>query len=188
VRFLIVPQGVAPPVPGRVVQTADGYDLVRVQGPPLVSAPTHVQMAASTDDAIARSLRPGFDPSTRVILERQPGIAPGGIGGPLSFEVRSPQDIAVRTSLGSDAVVLVRVAYDPGWTATVDGAPAPVLPADGFLLGVPVHAGDHTVTLTYRDPQVVDALRWSAAVWAALLLAWLGALAWEWRTASRAGT
>ncbi|MGZ4132528.1 MAG: YfhO family protein, partial [Actinomycetota bacterium] len=186
VRFLIVPQGVPSPVPGRVVQTADGYDLVRLPGPPLVSAPTHVHVAASPDAAIASTLVPGFDPSTDVIVERRPGIAPGGIGGDLSFAIRSPEELEVRASLASDAVVLVRVAYDPGWTASVDGAPAAVLSADGFLLGVPVHAGDHTVTLTYHDPHVVDTLWWSAAVWVALLLAWLGALGWEWRAASRA--
>jgi hypothetical protein len=179
VRYLIVPQDVPSPVPGRIVQTADGYDLVRVPGAPLVSAPTDVRVVGSADDAVAATLTPGFDPSTEVILERSPGIATGGAGGSVTSTVPSAEQVDVRTALASDAVVLVRVAYDPGWTATVDGTQAQVLPADGFLLGVPVPAGEHTVTLTYHDAQVVDALWWSAAVWAALLLAWLIALVRE---------
>ena len=43
-------------------------------------------------------------------------------------------------------------SWDPGWKATVDGASAPVLTANGFTLAVPVTAGDHTVRLRYETP------------------------------------
>ena len=50
------------------------------------------------------------------------------------------------------ALVVVAESWFPGWKARVDGAPAPVVQADGSFLGVPVDAGDHLVTLEYHRP------------------------------------
>ena len=46
-------------------------------------------------------------------------------------------------------LVVSETAY-PGWTATVDGAPAPVLSVDGVVMGVEVPAGAKQVVLEYR--------------------------------------
>lgn len=64
---------------------------------------------------------------------------------------------------GSDHIVCSVVAnrggwlrlvesWDPGWSATVDGASAPVAAAYGALLAVPLPAGRHEVHLTYHTP------------------------------------
>jgi hypothetical protein len=186
VAFLIIPEGVTPPVPGSVVATDRGYELIRVSHPvPLVSAPTHVRLASGAIAALQASLRPRFDPSTTVALEANPGIASGGPPGSLSYEGTDDGELRIDVNLRGDAVVLARIAYDPGWSATVDGVPEDVVPADGLLAGIPVPRGVHTVVLSYRDPSVFDGLRWSAAMWVALLAAFLAALVVEWRTAAR---
>ncbi len=188
VRFLIVPEEVVPPVPGSVVATDRGYDLVRVLHPvPLVSAPTTVHVVPDAAAGLRESLRPRFDPSESVALETDPGIATGGPPGSLSYEGTDDGRLRIGADLRSDAVVLVRTAYDPGWSATVDGRPAPVLPADGFLQGIPVPRGTHTVLLSYRDDAIFEALWWSGAAWSILLTALMVALVIEWRGASRAG-
>jgi hypothetical protein len=46
-------------------------------------------------------------------------------------------------------VVVVAEAYHPGWRATVDGAPARVLPANGLLRAVLVGPGRHRVELRF---------------------------------------
>ncbi len=43
-------------------------------------------------------------------------------------------------------------AYDPGWAASVDGANAPLLTANGFAMAIPVAAGQHTIRLRYKTP------------------------------------
>ena len=43
-------------------------------------------------------------------------------------------------------------AWMEGWTATVDGKPAPVARTNALVLGVPVPAGTHTVTLRFTPP------------------------------------
>ena len=52
------------------------------------------------------------------------------------------------------ALVVVRNSYDPGWSATVDGAPAPVLATDYLVQGVAVPPGTHEIRLVYRDDDI----------------------------------
>ena len=68
--------------------------------------------------------------------------------------------IDVRTT--ARAVVLIRNVYDPGWHATVDGAAAPVFPADYVDQGVFVGPGHHTIVLSYDDPAIGYGLLGSA--------------------------
>ncbi len=51
----------------------------------------------------------------------------------------------------STPVLLILSETDyPGWQATVDGQPAPILRADYILRAVPLPAGEHTVELTFH--------------------------------------
>jgi hypothetical protein len=50
------------------------------------------------------------------------------------------------------AYLIVRRANAPGWSATVDGAPAPVLTANGRHQAVPIPKGASEVSLRYRAP------------------------------------
>lgn len=120
---------------------------------------------------------PGFDPSSTVILERDPGLssAPGSDGtGSARFAWRSDNAAEVEVDSPGPAVVLVRNAYDSNWRATVDGRPAPVLAADYLLQGVPVGPGHHSIVLSYRDRSIGLGLLGSALALLALLA---GALA-----------
>ncbi len=64
----------------------------------------------------------------------------------------SSDEILLRPAGAQAGFVHVVEAYDPGWTATVDGAEGVVLPANGFTMAVPVEGGSHTVRLRYRTP------------------------------------
>jgi uncharacterized membrane protein YfhO len=43
-------------------------------------------------------------------------------------------------------------SFDPGWSAKVDGASAPVFPADDFALAIRLDPGIHEVRLRYATP------------------------------------
>jgi hypothetical protein len=69
------------------------------------------------------------------------------------------------------ALVVVSDAWFPGWKATIDGQPTPVLEADGAFLGVAVGPGDHEIELSYGVPAVATVGRSITAVTFAVLAA-----------------
>ena len=48
------------------------------------------------------------------------------------------------------AYLVVADPYQPWWEARIDGAPAPLLRADGIFRAVPVPAGAHRVSFVFR--------------------------------------
>jgi hypothetical protein len=80
-----------------------------------------------------------------------PGV-PGPGGATPVYSRISSDEIRLETTAGQAGFVQVLEAYDPGWTAEVDGVRAPVVPANGFTIAVPVPAGSHVVRLLYHTP------------------------------------
>ena len=156
VRYLVVPQGVTPTTPGTVVATADGYDLVEVTG---------------------------WEP--QVVLRVGGEDLQDPAAGTVDVTASSDTDLEVTVDAAAASVLLVHTAYDPGWTATIDGEPADVSPVEGFLVGVAVPEGLHAITLRYRDEPVLLGLGLSGLVWLGILAAFVGAAIRE-RARSRA--
>jgi len=181
IRYLIVPEGVdlPPGLTGRQVATDHGYALYEVGGwEPRVSVVTGWIV---TDGAMALQtvLRPGFDPGVRAVVEGDPGITPStGYTVPTEATYREvwPEDVRITIDASAPSLVIVRNAWDRGWSATIDGRPALVLRADYFLQGVPVSAGHHEVRLTYTDPNIGRGLLGSAVVWLGWLSLFVAAL------------
>ena len=59
--------------------------------------------------------------------------------------------VAQCTTLVPNLVVFIE-QYDPGWKATVDGNPVPILPANLVMRAVPIPAGKHHIELEYQTP------------------------------------
>jgi hypothetical protein len=76
--------------------------------------------------------------------------------------------------------LIVRTSYMPGWTATVDGNPSRIYPADWVFCGIPIPIGGHSVVMEYRTPRLDEGGRISIggwSVWLILLLAvWIRAI------------
>jgi len=85
-------------------------------------------------------------------------------------------EVAVSGSAPALVVVAEAAGFD-GWTARVDGRPAPVLEADGAFLGVAVGPGDHTVELAYHRPAATTVGRAITAL-TLLTLAGAGLVTW----------
>jgi hypothetical protein len=119
----------------------------------------------------------GFDPSARVVLEGDPGIAPSpGQGGHAAYVQLTPDSARVEVTAPAPSIVLLRDGYDAGWRATVDGKPAAVLAADYLVQAVAVPRGRHIILLSYHDARVGEGLLGSGVVIAGILVA-AGALA-----------
>ncbi len=79
------------------------------------------------------------------------GPQAGGLAS-VDYPRASSDEMIVRSGSEAPGFVYVLEAYDPGWSATVDRAPATVIPANGFAMAIPVAAGRHVVRLRYETP------------------------------------
>jgi hypothetical protein len=70
-------------------------------------------------------------------------------------DASDPDRMVLRGRLASPGLVVVADSYDPGWRAQVDGAPAPVFPADLLFRAVFVPAGEHEIVLSYAPRSIL---------------------------------
>jgi Bacterial membrane protein YfhO len=100
-------------------------------------------------------MAPDFDPSHEVVLTGgEPWEAkPPFVGSARIVEATSDR-VQVEATLGERGYVILVDGFDPGWQAEVDGRATKVLCANGAFRAVPVEAGRHVITQTYRPPSV----------------------------------
>lgn len=55
-----------------------------------------------------------------------------------------------------EKVLSVAIVYNKGWSAYVDGEPAPLYAANGVFLGVRLGEGSHDVKFVYRTPWITE--------------------------------
>ena len=84
-----------------------------------------------------------------------------------SFEADSA-GFTAHISLERENLVFFSVPYDEGFSATVNGAPAPVERVNGGLLAIPCPAGESEIAVVYETP----GLRLSTAVSLVALFVW----------------
>ncbi|WP_435015827.1 YfhO family protein [Tundrisphaera sp. TA3] len=88
----------------------------------------------------------------RVIVEDPdrpiPIDAPGE--GTARIMVDEPERVEVEVEARGPAYLVLADTFDPGWSATLDGRPAPIRPAFAAFRAVAVNAGPHRVVFTYE--------------------------------------
>ncbi len=136
----------------------------------------------SRPDYLPASLAdPGFEPRREVLLDGIPagpgGGASDGQGGAAILE-DLPEKIVLRAEAPAAGYLVLSDAFAPGWSARVDGTPAPILRANGLFRAVRLDPGSHEVIMLYRPRSVLLGL--GVSLCGALI-----ALAWWWRAGRR---
>jgi hypothetical protein len=107
---------------------------------------------ADESSALEFALSPGAAASGRSVVE---GPIPGGYRPPAG-EVRLLADegerLLVSARADGPALLVVNDANVDGWSASLDGQPAPILAANYLAQGIWLPVGDHAVELRYRTP------------------------------------
>lgn len=86
------------------------------------------------------------DPLTTTETRRQPFT-------PATYEANDPDHVAVQVTTEAPGLLVVADTWMPGWSARVDGKPAPLLVGNHAQRVVPLpHAGPHRVEMRYRPP------------------------------------
>lgn len=152
------------------VASAGPWVLGRVPGaPPWCALHTALARVETTPDAVAEVTRPDHDPRARCVVE-DPGGATAVIDGEAApgratLVREEAERLELEVEGPAPALLVVREAIATGWSASVDGAPAPLLAADVLFRGVPVPAGRHRVVLAYEAPGRAAGAWLSAAAW-----------------------
>ena len=206
VHYTILPVGHAPPVTATLLKTAGPYRLWMVNS---ARASALIQVVDTYGTITANNANLGTRTTsflqsslpTRAVYSTiaysgQAAAVPTltslahqhGIAGVV---VSQRQDLvygqSARATLVArrNSVVLLKVAYDPGWHATVDGRARPTIMLAPALLGVEVSAGRHVVVFTYHGYGGYGVLDAAAVV--TLLGVGLGPWWWRRRLTSATG-
>ncbi len=165
------------PVPGEIVaQEADALgpvNLHRLTDPrPFALLLDDVTRVDSDEFAWALLADPHFDPRRSVILLDRGDLAlPDRLEatGTAVVSAFAPEAITIEiTGSTAPAVLSIALPHYPGWQATVDGEPVPLLRAYGGLSAVLLLAGAERVELVYRPTTFTLGTAISAAAWLSL--------------------
>ncbi len=132
--------------------------VVEADAPVPRTALLHAVEEVDGEDAIyERMEQPSFDVSRVALVEHRPASwrlaqPPQGAHEQALISAYEPNVVTVDVEAAADALLVLSDAYEPGWTARVDGAPAPIARANWVMRAVPVGPGRHRVVMSYRPP------------------------------------
>jgi hypothetical protein len=118
----------------------------------------------ATDDArtLAFLGDPAFDPRSTVVVAGDLGPSPAATSTAdesVSVLTYEPERVVVHADVSRPAVLVLSDTFYPGWQATVDGLPAPILRANLMFRGLALEPGSHEVVFTYLP------MSWRRGVW-----------------------
>ena len=129
--------------------------------------------------AFARTAFGDFDLRTRVLVDRTPAFSGAErIAGlhPATIVRYEPERVEIATDAPAEGLLVLSDTHYPGWQATVDGKPVPILRANGLFRAVVVPGGDHRVVFEFAPSSV----RTGAWVSGLCILLWIGVCASSW--------
>jgi hypothetical protein len=177
VRYLLSARPLRGPVPVPYRRLSAGPGLLLYESEsalPRAYVVQHARVVPDVASARAALLEPGFDPRREVVLVGEGASAPGAAarGAPASVAWRldEPGAVVLEASLPEPGYLVLGDRHAPEWEARLDGAPVPVLRANGVFRAVAVPPGTHEVRFRYR-PRLVRASAAASAVAGLALLA-----------------
>jgi hypothetical protein len=115
------------------------------------------------EQALAATLDPRLDPRRAAVVEDEAaGLPESGASDPagaVRLVSRRSSRVELSTDALADRLLVFFDAFEEGWTAAVDGAPADVFRADTAFRALKIPAGRHRVVFAYRPPGLRDGVR-----------------------------
>ncbi len=185
IRWLLYPAGRIPIVPAHLVLRSGPYLLYELPTAGLLQLVT-VQGAITANRGDIGLKTADFVRSARASVPVYPALAYAGhpalpatgaplSGGKLGSVNRASIDlveghVSASVMVRRTSVLLLKVSYDPGWHATVDGHSVPTAIIAPAYIGIRLSPGAHLVTLTYAGGGGAGPLLVLAALTILLLL------------------
>ncbi len=123
------------------------------------------------------SATPRQSEATPVIEGAQPPpTGPSPPPTPARLTKDGAEEVQLQVTAQRAGYLILDDSYFPGWHATVDGHPQPILAANENFRAVPISAGRHVITFHYQPASVTAGAAISIAT--AIAMAVLGAFLW----------
>jgi hypothetical protein len=143
----------------------------------------HEYRIAAGKEALDLIASGSVDLSREVILDSAPHPYPDGRtvtpsdSATATIERLGFNEIRVRTSSNSPAILVLSEVYYPDWKVEVDGTPAKLLRADHILRGVALEGGDHEVVFRYDTAIITKSVYASSITLGVVILILIAGLA-----------
>ena len=142
--------------PARVVGRSPRLKLLLVSLPEPAPRATlrRALCVGSPGEALRALAEPGLDLRREAIVECGSGPPPPveDVRGEVRLTRYLPEHVEVTARSETPAVLVLADAFYSGWTATVDGRAAELLPANVAARGLLLVPGEHHVALAFRTP------------------------------------
>jgi hypothetical protein len=107
----------------------------------------------SVDDGF-EAVENGANPQETTIVLNAPG-ARSGTTGTAEIQIDLPELVQVKTVASQNGFLILADSWYPEWKVTVDGEQAILYRANGWMRGVEIPSGEHTVVFSYSSRNVV---------------------------------
>jgi hypothetical protein len=122
-----------------------------------------VEPVSDGEAAIRRMKSGGFDPRRMVVVEALSVADAALLGRTQPAEAMSPAEVVtyedsrveLRTVTSTVGVLILTDILYPGWSASLDGKPIPIYPANYAFRGVVLTPGRHRIEFAYRPTSFV---------------------------------
>jgi hypothetical protein len=184
--------GVALPLAGRT----DHAYVYRVPNTARVRFAAAARAVSSENEGVNRLVADDFDPDREVVVHDvadappHPTVADTAANaaratGRATIAHEDAQELIIDADASQDGFLLVADTYYPGWSAEIDGRPAPIYRANLMLRAVPLPRGHHTVRFVYDPPGLITGLQ-ITMLSVSLLTLWLAVAAYADRRSASA--
>ena len=133
------------------------------------------RVVADAAEALSTLAGGGFDPSNEVILFDRSSAPLSDMheASTATLLQYGTNRVVVRVEAAASGLLVLSDTWYPGWVATVDGKPTPVLRANHTMRAVAVSAGSHLVDFEFRSHSIAVGSVVSLLAFAAMgLAAW----------------
>jgi hypothetical protein len=182
VTHLLSPQPIEGASLPLVAQFPDAY-AYRIDKASRVRVVGSAEYVANDTAAVRRLVDPGFDPDHAVILddvspqENASASDAATPAGRASIVEEDARHLTVEADATRDGYLVLADTFYPGWSAAVDGAPAPIYRANLAIRAVPLARGRHQVRFEYEMPGFVRGAQVSL-LGLSVLLMWIAGAAY----------
>jgi hypothetical protein len=182
VRYIVIPANIPP----------DRTDLMRlVTTLPVVYRDQSVQIVENREalprawmvhdvlqrpagEALSLLASGAIDARQTAVVESAPPMAiqPALTPGTVAITKWRPEEITLSVTASTPGLLVLSQVAIPGWVASVDGQEASILQTNYLFQGIPIPAGNHSVTLRYRAPQLALGMFITAGTFACIAVLW----------------